>query len=337
MSSGLTLYQARTSLPTAALASSKASSAAAAAPDINAACSWIMNNGKWVGTMQKAVFSIYDSVQITLPRSMFTVQAAVLQGTGDQYRMWGRFNVTNEWYQWIPGGPGFISNPPWNTAAFTSLGAGFVFFRDLPSTGTIKVYNTTTETAGTINIRGYDFSGQKVFTLAGASRIEGENLAQATTANTAVTTATTWNSGNSVYGVVKPTTNGQLLFYHVAADATETLIGQYDPSETNPDYRRYAVPKTCIQNGQVVALCKRAFVPVVVDNDQIVPGNLKALEFLLMAQNFQRKADKALSDAYLANAMSQLNSEVDDFNAEQSLPVLQIDQSCGMSPWDNTV
>lgn len=337
MSSGLTLGAARAQLPPSALSPAKAASAALAAPDINAVCQWIMNNGKWVGTIQRAVFDIQDDEQITLPRSMFTVQAAVIQGTGDQYRQWVPLSVTNEWFQWIPGGTGFVSNPPWNVGAFTSLGEGFVFFRDLPSTGVIKIYNTTTETAGTINIRGYDSTGAKVFTGTGAARVEGENVVQPTTANTNISTATTWNEGNSVYAVIKPVTNGQLKFYQVAADLTETLIGQYDPGETNPNYRRYLVPKTCIQNRQVVCLCKLQHVDVVVDNDQIVPGNLQALELGLFALNFRRKGDKALANDYISDAIQQLNSEVADFNAEQSLPVMQIDPSLGMLPCDNTM
>ncbi len=222
MSSGLTLGFARANLPTSALAPSVAASIPQSAAAINAVTSWILNNGMWVGTLQEAVFTIWDDVQITLPRSMLTIQASVLQGTGDQFRQWVPMNVANEWFQWIPGGSGFISNPPWNTQVLTSLGEGFVIFRDLPSTGTIKIYNTTTETAGTINIRGFDSTGAKVYTGTGGSRVEGENVAQPTTANTSATTTTTWNSGNSLYAVVRPTTNGVIKFYHVAADTTET-------------------------------------------------------------------------------------------------------------------
>ncbi len=340
MSSGLTLGFARANLPTSALSAQTAASASLSAQVINAATSWILNNGKWLGTLQEAVFTIWDNVQITLPRSMLTIEASVLQGTGDQFRQWVPMNVANEWFQWIPGGGGFISNPPWNTQVLTSLGEGFVIFRDLPSTGVIKIYNTTTETAGTINIRGFNSSGDKVYTGTGASRVEGENVAQPTTANTNISTSTTWNSGNSLYAIIKPTTNGLIRFYHVAADLTETKIGEYEPGETNPNYRRYLVPRYCISNDnrQVVGLCKRAQVDVVVDNDQIIPGNLVALEMLLMAQGFRRKADKILADSYLKDAIDQLNNEVADFNAEQSWPTLSIQPILSMTnSWDNAI
>lgn len=340
MSSGLTLGFARANLPSQALPPSVAASVPQSAAVINAATSWIMNNGKWVGTLQEAVFTIWDDVQITLPRSMLTMEASVLQGTGDAFRQWVPMNVANEWFQWIPGGSGFISNPPWNTSVLTSIGEGFVLFRDLPSTGVIKIYNTTTETAGVINIRGYDSTGGKVYTGTGPARVEGENVAMPTTASTSSTTSTTWNAGNSLYAIIKPTTNGIIKFYQVASDLTETLIGQYEPGETNPNYRRYLVPRYCIsnENRQVVGICKRAQVDVVVDNDQIVPGNLQALELALMALNFRRKADKALSDSYINDAISQLNNEVADFNAEQSWPTLQIQPILAMlNAYDNAI
>lgn len=337
---GLTLGFARANLPTQALSPAVAASASQSARDINAAIAWVFQNDKWLGSMQEAVFTIYDNEQITLPRDIRTIEASVLQGTGDQFRQWVPMNVASEWYQWIPGGGGFVSNPPWNTSALTSLGEGFVFFRELPSTGHIKIYNVTTESAGTINIRGYDSTGAKVYTGVGAARIEGENVAQPTTAATSVTTSTTWGSGNSVYAIIKPTTNGILKFYHVAADLTETLIGSYEPGETNPNYRRYLVPRYCISNDnrQVVGRCKRNQVDVVVDNDQIIPGNLQALEMALMALYFRRKADIQLATQYLSMAVDQLNQEVEEFNAEQSWPTLQIQPVLAMSnAWDNVV
>lgn len=343
MSSGLTLYQARTTLPTAALSAQKAATAALAAPDINAAASWLISGpagggDKWRGTIRQAVFTIYDEEYITLPRGMLTVQAATLQGTGDNYRQWCPFVVTNEWFQWIPGGTGFNSNPPDSTWTFNSVGDGFVFFRKLPSEGTIKITNTTTESAGSFNIRGYDSSGDKVFTGTGASRIEGENVAMPTVSGTSTTSSTVWDDGDSVYGIVKPTTNGVLLVYHVASvGGTETLIARYDPGEVNPNYRRYMVPGACITDGQVVALCKIAFVPVVVDNDQITPGNLIALEIALMAVNFRRKAEMDKATQYLQMAIDELNSEVFTFNAEQSLPTLQISPVLASNQYQDNV
>lgn len=334
MSSGLTLGQARTALPPEALPATY-STAALAAPFVNAATSWLLSHGKWRGAVSPAIFTVYDNQQVTLPRGMQTILGSALQGTGDAFRCSWKMQVTNLWYSWISGGPGIVTNPPYDVAGLVDQGDGFVIFRDLPSTGTIKVYNSTTESSGTINIRGFS-GGLKVFTGAGAARIEGENVAMPTTNGTSTTTATTWDAGNSLYGIVKPTTNGVLNFYHVAADLTETLIGTYEPGEQNPNYRRYYVPLRWNNNGQVVALCKRKQVNVLVDNDQVIPGNLSALEMAMMAVNYRRKSD-ALADKYISMAIEELNSELTQFDAEQAYGASQIDMASGFGWTPNLV
>jgi hypothetical protein len=294
-----------------------------------------MSHGKWRGTVAPAIFQVQDNQQITLPRGMQTILGANLQGTGDAFRCQWKMPLTNLWFSWISGGPGIVTNPPYDVAGLTDQGDGFVLFRDLPSTGVIKVYNTTSETAGTINIRGFSNNG-KVYTGTGVVRIEGEDVAMPTTANTSTSTATTWDAGNSLYGVVKPTTNGVIKFYQVAADLTETLIGSYDPGEQVPNYRRYYVPLRWNNNGQVVAICKRKQVNVLVDNDQIVPGNLNALEMAMQAVNYRRKSDP-LSDKYITMAIEELNAELGQQDAESAYGYQQLDPFNGFGIVPNLV
>lgn len=336
MSSGLTLGQARAQLPTAALSNAANASATTAAAAVNAATSSIFSFGDWKGTVALAVFQVVDNVQITLPRDMLSILGAAVQGVDEDFRAKYPVLVQSEWYAWVPGGSGIIANPPYDVAGFLAQGDGFVVFRDLPSAGTIKVYNSTTESTGTINIRGYS-GGSKVFTGTGSSRVEGENVAMPTTASSSTTTTTTWDSGNSLYGIVKPATNGVLNFYHVAADATETIIGSYEPGELNPSYRRYWCPKRCNDSGQAVCIVARRHVDVVVDNDQIIPGNLPALEMALMAVNFRRKGENDRFDAYMGMAMRELNAELEKYEAESSYGVVQIDPSVSMGQYLNLV
>lgn len=336
MSSGLTLGQARAALPTSALSPAQNASAALAALKINAATSWMMSHGKWKGTVAAAVFQVVDNVQITLPRSMLSVLGAVVQGVGDNFRQQYRVPILSEWYAWVPGGTGIAANPPYDTAGITAQGDGFVIFRDLPSTGVIKVYNSTGESAGTINIRGYS-GGAKVFTGTGAARIEGENVAMPTTASTSTTTTTTWDAGNSLYAIIKPTTNGVLNFYHVDALSVETLIGSYEPGEVNPCYRRYLVPQRCNNAGQIVAIVKRRQYDVRVDNDQIIPGNLTALELALMAVDFRRKAEEERAQVYMGMAMDELNAELTQYEAESSYGTLGIEPVMSMAQYTNLV
>lgn len=331
MSSGLTVGFARRNLPTAALNDKRATSAATASPYFNAATAWLMSHGKWKGSVQAAAFAVQDNQQVTLPRGMLAILGCSIQGTGDAYRVTQRFPVLNEWFQWVPGGPGIITRPPYDVTGFAAQGDGFVLFRDLASASAITATTTTTESsAQVVNIRGYS-GGAKVYTGTGAARIEGENVTLPTSAGPAIT-STVWDAGNSIYGVTKPATNGVVTF-----TGSGNLIGSYEPGEQVPCYRRYLVPQRINSDGQLVAICKRRHVDVATDNDEIVPGNLTALEIALMAVDFRRKAEEDRAQKYIGMAIEELNSELGQFEAEESYGPMQIDPFVGMATVPNLV
>jgi len=418
MPSRITLGLARTALPDVCFPAGAKNSAATAAAPINQATDLLITYGKWRGTLQQVAFTVYDD-QITLPRNLFTVLGAAIRGTGDRSRLSWQQNVNNQWFQFITGGPGLNTNPPYDTFGFQDRGDGFMLIRDLPSVGRLKVVTTTTGESGTFSIRGYSnsakvytgdgggdsvtvsgtlspnaaglylrigtlngygiyargvdyilfqggtdwilqdysggitqqadawssgsiegpagtyspsgaFTGNAIVVLNSASaQIEGENLTLPNTVSS-VTSATVWDAANSIYSIVKPTTNGVLMLYLVDALNVETLVGIYAPGETLPCYRRYAVPRRCVESDQAVVFCKIRHVDVVVDNDEIFPGNLNALECALMALNYRRKDNMDRYESYMNDAMRSLNADLEDFTAEQSYGVMQIDISIGM-------
>lgn len=330
----LTLGYARANLPTVALTSVQAATAAAAAVQINAAVRMLFKDGLWKGTKQAISLTVYAG-QVALPRGAQAILSAVVQGSGDAYRYQARYPVTNDWYQWIPNGPGIVTDPPYDVGRFVDRGAGFVTFRTLPSAGTLKLYSELNETAGSFHVRGFSASG-KVFTTSGSTKIEGETLAVPTTGGNSATSTTTFSAGDSLYMATKPATNGRLTLYHVSG-ATETLIGSYEPSERAADYRRYYVPQRETDNDPVIALVKRDAVPVSVDNDEIVPGNLRALELALQACNYERKGEINRSAEFLARAIDDLNREIAGYDSPQSFGVVQLDRISGMGLVENIV
>jgi hypothetical protein len=292
----------------------------------------LLNRGNWRGTNRKTAFAVYDN-QFTLPRGLVTAKSAMVQGE-DSPTYVCSYPIRNEWYEFIPGGEGLIVNAPTDVCAFQDRGDGFVTFRDLPSAGTLKIYNSTTESAGSFHVRGL-VDGQKLYTGTGASRIEGVNIAMPTTASTSTLGAHTFDAGASLYSIVKPVTNGVITLYHVADDDTETLIGRFEPGETLPSYRRYYVPRRADDNGQVVAMCKAKHYDVVSDNDEIFPGNINALEYALLALNYRRKDEGDREDMNFAKALKELDVELEQFTAEQSMGHVSIDPRCQMT--DNLV
>lgn len=335
-SSGLTLGIARTQLPSVCFPPGAAATAQLAAPYINAATSSLISAGLWRGTKQRAVFTPYDN-QITLSREMLCILSASVQGeSADNTLISGLYPVTSQWYQWLPGGPGLIVNPPYDIGRFVDQGDGFVCFRDLPSAGTLRVYTSATGESGSFHVRGIS-GGQPVFTGVGGSRAEGENMALPSTVSS-VTSATTFDAGNSISAIVKPTTNGVLTLYHVDSLGAETLIGRYFPGETAPCYRRYWCPQPNTEDDwQVVALCKRKQYDVRVDNDEIVPGNLGALELAMIAINYRRNSEMSRYREYLAEAVAELNSELEEFDSDQAWGVVHLDPISGMGNVSNLV
>lgn len=323
----LTLGIARAKLSSACVPPAALTTAALAAPYINMATEALLNRGNWRGTNRKVAFAIYDD-QFSLPRGLVTAKAAAIQGETSPL-IHCSYPIRNEWYEFLPNGPGLIVDPPHDAGGFQDRGDGFVTFRDLPSAGVLKIYNSTAESTGSFHVRGL-VSGQKLYTGSGAARIEGVNLAMPTTASTSTTGTDVFDAGDSLYSIVKPVTNGVTTLYHVADDLTETLIGRFEPGETLPSYRRYYVP--CHgDDGQVVAMCKAQHYDVVSDNDEIFPGNINALEYALFALNYRRKDEMERSRDNFALALSELDAELEQFTPPQALGHVSIDPLCALS------
>lgn len=326
--SRLTLGVARASLPSVCFGPGQQATADGAAPAINAACRWLFSHGKWRGTVRDVAFAVYDN-QIILPRNIGTILGGGVRGVGDRSLVYAGYTVQNDWYQFLPGGPGNIVNQPYDVSGFTSAGDGFVTFRELPSVGRLKVVTTNVE-AGSLefHFRGIN-NGAKIWSNVGDDQIEGETMTipQASGANVYSQLSVT-----SLYSITKPVTNSLIALYHVAdSDGTATHVGTYEPGEQLPCYRKYFVPQREDDTDIVVARCKLKPVDVVVDNDEIIPGNLTALELALIAVNYRRKDDLQKAGHYMTMAIDELNSELEEYNAGQGAGNISIDPTLAMA------
>jgi hypothetical protein len=99
--------------------------------------------------------------------------------------------------------------------------------------------------------------------------------------------------------------------------AAEYQIAYYQPSETRPRYRRY---KTGVAEKVIRVLCQRRFFPVIAETDWVIPGNLAALKFGLIALN---QEDQGYEDAGKANwdtAYEWLNAEAKSMRGGAKVP-----------------
>lgn len=252
----------------------------------------------WKGIDGTASFAVYNN-QVTLPRELQTIKRAGYVGDQGQFQV----PIRNQWFQFHTNGPGIWNpnNPRLTMLSFDDLGDGYCTFREASSPFKLSV-DTDVSEIGSITFYGYDTNGVPVYT----GSTQGLQLSL-------TNGSTTTQVFQALGKVVKPVTNGRVLLYSVdAATAVRSLIAIYEPGETVPSYRRYQVTGAINEQRTFKALCKRAFVKVVSDNDTIVPDNLSAIKMGLMWLSCESKQDVEQANYFEKKCISYLNSQLEE-------------------------
>jgi hypothetical protein len=283
---------------------------------VNRVCLRLLKSGNWRGTKVKTIFNVFpdagNNAVITLPRSLNTVLAGLYLNSGSDCAYGFPLRVQNSWYAFSSGGPGYFSDSRYRWRQGIEPEEGwFTTFLDWSTPKKIRLKFAATETNGLIfNIRGVN-NGTPIYTGSGSGTIAGENLT--TVGATTLTTVNDFSEPPSE--VSKPTTFGRVSMYTFDG-TTETLVAIYDPTETLPQWRRYRVPGctnwTEADPGQFLTICKRAYVPVANDRDEVIPGNLEAIIAGLDALLAQDARDYARAKERWLNANEILAEEVSD-------------------------
>lgn len=289
--------------------------------------------GKWKGTTVRwkgantganiAIF--YDSsnqAYVTLPRGMAALLAAAYGQTNVPPNFQFRFSnsvVNGGWYQFLNGGVnGYgVGDQVWGNGVMDA-GDGWTTFRDLSEPSYLRVVTLEAEANGaTMLFRGTDANGNDIYSGSGAGTINGVTL----NISTALQTQTT-----QVFGapslIQKPVTYGPITLYSVGvASGTVTQIGQYDPGDTSPGFRRYRLGGATLNQGQTVipyttlhAMVKRRSVPLVSLADEVIPGNIPAITKGLMGYRYDLQNDTAVADECWGEALALLNGELSEYN-----------------------
>lgn len=130
----------------------------------------------------------------------------------------------------------------------------------------------------------------------------------------------------SISSVIKERTQGNVFLYEY--DSTTTLlrdIALYQPSETNPRYRKSqiynfcSIPTQCqesdgVTNKSMEALVKLQFIPVVADSDWLYVDNFDALKFMIQAIRLEEANDDDGARSKIIKAIDELNMELREKN-----------------------
>lgn len=211
------------------------------------------------GTKVTAQFAVYKDARgnrfVTLPRELEAILAGAYQAPtpdaqGPNWFWCGQpIPIRNSWYQYSASGPGNY------VGGFGALGSGlegyvgqdwqrgiipmegrYTTFCDWVDPMRLRLKVEVPEVAGSMLVRG-ELSGQKIYSQSGGNWIEGVEI---DFTNADVTTTQTFD--RPPYEIVKSITKGRVQLYMVDSDNVETLVGYYEPQETNPSYIRYIVP-----------------------------------------------------------------------------------------------
>ncbi len=236
----------------------------------------------WWGTWARMVFNVdKDEPFITLPREVARLINVDVCRTP--------VNVQNEFYEFLSFGiglqdprsqPGQCRNRSCLLTEVYDRGS-FPSFIDLDENRILRAYITDNQDVGTrILVQGTDTSDNPIISLDGTHNVLGVFL-------DGTLPFVDSPAMNSLTGIQKDTTVGPVRFYQVDPDTSDQeLILTMEPSELVAGYRRYflgGLPRNCCDPAsdtttvQVTALAKLEFVPVRVDTDYLLIGNIEAL------------------------------------------------------------
>lgn len=272
---------------------------------INEVCERFFASGRWKGMLVEVDLDASQGY-VTLPRRCEAILGVTVQKTSR--------TPFSRWYSYVPGGPGEISSGNYSGPDLVlDAGDNHPVFRDPPYDVfrlRVKVHSTSDRDTGNyVVLRGTDTDGNPVYTSDGN---EGLLL------NLTASINTTSQYFSTITGVLKPVTNGYITLWAVNASDQETQIGEYEPSETNIGYHRYTVMRADNSETPTVrALCKRKFLPVVSENDEIIPGNMGALKLGLISLKYEDTNDLERATEYFQKALSLLNSELKERRGSQ--------------------
>lgn len=281
---------------------------------LNLVCARLIPAGNWRLTKNRVSFNVFlradHAAFITLPRTFNTILAgAAVQGCNDS-SYGAPMPVRNGWYGFSPTGIGLVEDARYRWGhGFEPEEDRFTTFADWSDNLRLRFKFETTETAGTIIVKG-TLNGEVIRTGTGPGNIEGVAVPY-----TGATVTTTQLFSTAPYQIVKPVTNGRVSMY-TWDGTTETLVAIYETGETNPGWRRYRVPACASWTegdpGQFITICKRAYVPVVRSNDEVIPGNIGALRFGLEALQKEDSQDWPAAELLWDRALRLLAADVAD-------------------------
>jgi hypothetical protein len=285
------------------------------------------------------------------PRQIQTIEAFAICSTPGVIR--------SEWFEFIgwPNGIGLQSPENMPGTMLIDRGTACSFDNVVATVAEPRriaaIASNVADVDKKITLRYYTSTGQKKYTSIGGVVQEGQQLTLVAPGppfpgNAANVTSSDVRT-DGLYHVVKDVTDYPIYLYEynptpiVGPASITKMLAQYEPSETVPIYRKSFVPGftsmgacaqatgDCTTNKQITALVKLQHVPVVVDNDPFVIGNLAALVLMVTAIRRERQNRFAEAATLKQLAREELDGELSSYLGDGMVSALKVegDFGCG--------
>ena len=297
---------------------------------INEAQERLLYKGKWTSTYARYAVSNSNGT-ITWPRQLEPIETVAIDGVPAVVR--------NGWFEFLESGPGLADSTGADDLTLLDRGTACVF-SDIDTTSPdkqLRLYYNSADNGKTITFQGYDNGGVWIRTTDGSDRIDGEKITLDTssdTADTSVTGFTHYVDSASKFSLIsaiqKDTTAYNMYLYEIESSGTVTkrLIGEYDPTETRPVYRRSLIAGLPDESTQTVTVIgKLRFIPAVNDTDWLIINYEAAIKEMVMSI---RKAENNLvqeAAAYEARAVVLLEEQLMHYTGDGQVQVPRIQNS----------
>ena len=271
---------------------------------VNRAQERLLYKGKFVDTTVRYAVCVQDQC-LVWPRQIETIEAIHMCDKP--------LTIRGPWYEALENGPGLQSSDSCGPCLTMIDRGNTVTFDWVRTTGyKLAIYADGTESAGTVLIKYYDSTGNKVYTTYSGNVIEGERFTIPAAGN--YTTGTFEVLPYGIYEIQKPSTKRVIRLYaKKISDNSLIPLGYYEPDETIPVYRQSYL--THLDGGscgatQVTIIGKLRFIPAINDDSVLIISNTEAIR--LAVQAIKKEEDNVIQEAvvYWGMALDALNDQL---------------------------
>lgn len=287
---------------------------------LNDATSELMTRGDFWATMKRVRGCIYNGC-ITWPRQVGTVKGFNRCGSSPPKNHWFNFDpvLPSDFQHWSTTG-GFLCA---RDIALVDQGTSPVFNQIPCNTNRyVRYYITDPADVGkTITVFGIDGNGLEVIT----QRSDG-TIQPGVVLTLAIPFVQSTILFRRIDRVIKDPTVRPVYGYQF--DGNLWPLSIYQPSETLPDYRTDRLvwsncnSTNCQQwPSPISALVKLQFIPVELDDDKILIGNVNALFYAMQSVKLGDAYDVGGGGSLMARAVRELNNELREKLPDDQIPV----------------